>query len=41
MHPSPVALVTGANRDRVLVNAVCPGWTATDMGGGVGRPPAW
>ncbi|MFI8193503.1 SDR family oxidoreductase [Streptomyces sp. NPDC085946] len=26
-------------RDRVLVNAVCPGWTATDMGGG-GRPVA-
>jgi NAD(P)-dependent dehydrogenase (short-subunit alcohol dehydrogenase family) len=25
--------------DRVLVNAVCPGWTATDMGGG-GRPVA-
>ncbi len=24
-------------RDRILVNAVCPGWTATDMGGG-GRP---
>ena len=23
--------------DHVLVNAVCPGWTATDMGGG-GRP---
>jgi NAD(P)-dependent dehydrogenase (short-subunit alcohol dehydrogenase family) len=23
--------------DRILVNAVCPGWTATDMGGG-GRP---
>ncbi len=23
--------------DRVLVNAVCPGWVATDMGGG-GRP---
>ncbi len=22
----------------VLVNAVCPGWTATDMGGGGGRP---
>ena len=21
-------------RDRILVNAVCPGWTATDMGGG-------
>ncbi len=25
-------------RDRVLVNAVCPGWTATDMGGPGGRP---
>lgn len=24
--------------DRVLVNAVCPGWTATDMGGRGGRP---
>ena len=23
--------------DRILVNAICPGWTATDMGGG-GRP---
>jgi NAD(P)-dependent dehydrogenase (short-subunit alcohol dehydrogenase family) len=27
-------------RDRVLVNAVCPGWTATDMGGPGGRPVA-
>jgi NAD(P)-dependent dehydrogenase (short-subunit alcohol dehydrogenase family) len=26
--------------DRVLVNAVCPGWTATDMGGHGGRPVA-
>ena len=24
--------------DRILVNAVCPGWTATDMGEGGGRP---
>lgn len=24
--------------DRVLVNAVCPGWVATDMGGPGGRP---
>ena len=27
-------------RDRVLVNTVCPGWTATDMGGPGGRPIA-
>jgi NAD(P)-dependent dehydrogenase (short-subunit alcohol dehydrogenase family) len=27
-------------RDGILVNAVCPGWTATDMGGGGGRPVA-
>jgi NAD(P)-dependent dehydrogenase (short-subunit alcohol dehydrogenase family) len=27
-------------RDGVLVNAVCPGWTATDMGGAGGRPVA-
>lgn len=26
--------------DAVLVNAVCPGWTATDMGGRGGRPVA-
>lgn len=25
-------------RDGILVNAVCPGWVATDMGGGGGRP---
>jgi NAD(P)-dependent dehydrogenase (short-subunit alcohol dehydrogenase family) len=25
-------------RDGVLVNSVCPGWVATDMGGGGGRP---
>jgi NAD(P)-dependent dehydrogenase (short-subunit alcohol dehydrogenase family) len=26
--------------DGVLVNAVCPGWVATDMGGAGGRPVA-
>jgi NAD(P)-dependent dehydrogenase (short-subunit alcohol dehydrogenase family) len=26
--------------DGILVNAVCPGWVATDMGGGAGRAPA-
>jgi short chain dehydrogenase len=26
--------------DGILVNSVCPGWTATDMGGAGGRPVA-
>ncbi|MBM0206502.1 SDR family NAD(P)-dependent oxidoreductase [Micromonospora sp. STR1s_5] len=26
--------------DRILVNAVCPGWVATNMGGAGGRPAA-
>ncbi len=26
--------------DQILVNAICPGWVATDMGGGGGRPVA-
>ena len=30
-------LAAELRKDRILVNAVCPGWTATDMGGG-GRP---
>lgn len=31
----PVCLVTGGNRG---VNAICPGWVATDLGGPGGRP---
>ncbi len=26
--------------DHILVNSVCPGWVATDMGGSGGRPVA-
>jgi NAD(P)-dependent dehydrogenase (short-subunit alcohol dehydrogenase family) len=34
-------LLAGELRDAgILVNAVCPGWTATDMGGRGGRPVA-
>jgi NAD(P)-dependent dehydrogenase (short-subunit alcohol dehydrogenase family) len=33
-------LAAELRRDRVLVNAICPGWTATDMGGRGGRPVA-
>jgi NAD(P)-dependent dehydrogenase (short-subunit alcohol dehydrogenase family) len=32
-------LAAELRRDAVLVNSVCPGWTATEMGGG-GRPVA-
>jgi NAD(P)-dependent dehydrogenase (short-subunit alcohol dehydrogenase family) len=31
-------LANRLQRDRILVNAVCPGWVATDMGGAGGRP---
>jgi len=33
--------LAGELRDtRILVNSVCPGWVATDMGGAGGRPVA-
>ncbi len=31
-------LAAELRRDGILVNAVCPGWVATDMGGAGGRP---
>ncbi|MBA8953241.1 SDR family oxidoreductase [Actinomadura namibiensis] len=33
-------LAAELHADRVLVNAICPGWVATDMGGPGGRPVA-
>jgi len=33
-------LAAELREDGILVNAVCPGWVATDMGGAGGRPVA-
>lgn len=35
-----VMLANRLKSERILVNAVCPGWVATDMGGDGGRPVA-
>ena len=33
-------LASELRSDGILVNSVCPGWVATDMGGAGGRPVA-
>jgi NAD(P)-dependent dehydrogenase (short-subunit alcohol dehydrogenase family) len=33
-------LAAELQQEGILINAVCPGWTATDMGGNGGRPVA-
>jgi NAD(P)-dependent dehydrogenase (short-subunit alcohol dehydrogenase family) len=40
LHALTRTLAAELRSDGVLVNAVCPGWTATDMGGMGGRPVA-
>jgi NAD(P)-dependent dehydrogenase (short-subunit alcohol dehydrogenase family) len=40
LHALTRMLAAELRGDRILVNAVCPGWVATDMGGPGGRPPA-
>jgi NAD(P)-dependent dehydrogenase (short-subunit alcohol dehydrogenase family) len=40
LHALTRMLAAELRGDRILVNAVCPGWVATDMGGPGGRPVA-
>jgi NAD(P)-dependent dehydrogenase (short-subunit alcohol dehydrogenase family) len=40
LHALTRMLAAELRADGILVNAICPGWTATDMGGGGGRPVA-
>lgn len=33
-------LAAELNSENIIVNSICPGWVATDMGGAGGRPVA-
>ena len=40
LNANTLILAAELRGERILVNAVCPGWVATDMGGPGGRPLA-
>lgn len=38
LNALPLMLADELRGNRILVNAICPGWVATDRGGRGGRP---